>query len=106
MSIDVFTLKIRHSGDEDRVFASLFHTGCIKKIIEFFETEYSEFVSSTGAAIIDPNDLDVESIEGDSLKKNELLKNIELFVDYLFQNDIGYFDIQMHRLEAPADTYL
>ena len=102
MSIDVFTLKIRHSGNEDRVFASLFHAGCVKKILEFFETEYEEFVSITNPSIVIDMDFDVEVVEQDRLKKINLLKGVELFDDYLFQNDIGYFEIQMHRLETPS----
>ena len=64
----VYTLKIRYSGEEDDVFVFSSKEKAEAKAFEYFEKQ------------------DVSNW------------NIDDFEEYLFSRDIGYFDIQRHKI--------
>ena len=64
----VYTLKIRYSGEEDDVFVFSTKEKAEAKVFEYFEKQQV------------PN------------------WNIDDFQEYLFSNDIGYFDINLNRI--------
>ena len=64
----VYTLKIRYSGEEDDVYVFSTKGKAEAKVFEYFE-EHAD-----GYGLINP------------------------FQEYLFSNDIGYFDINLNRI--------
>ena len=64
----VYTLKIRYSGEEDDVYVFSTIEKANAKVFEYFEEHVGEY------ELINP------------------------FQEYLFSNDIGYFDINLNRI--------